>query len=88
MKDFLTTSEFPCDIDVDFEYAERYRAIEYVQQKYGHDSVTQIVTFGTMAARGVIKSVGKALDFPYAETDRLAKMVPQSLISRLTRLFR
>ena len=45
------------DIDVDFEYAERYRAIEYVQQKYGHDSVTQIVTFGTMAARGVIKSV-------------------------------
>ncbi len=67
------------DIDVDFEYAERYRAIEYVQQKYGHDSVTQIVTFGTMAARGVIKSVGKALDFPYAET-RLAKMVPRSLI--------
>ena len=67
------------DIDVDFEYAERYRAIEYVQQKYGHDSVTQIVTFGTMAARGVIKSVGKALDFPYAETDRLAKMVPQEL---------
>lgn len=67
------------DIDVDFEYAERYRAIEYVQQKYGQDSVTQIVTFGTMAARGVIKSVGKALDFPYAETDRLAKMVPQEL---------
>ena len=67
------------DIDVDFEYAERYRAIEYVQEKYGHDSVTQIVTFGTMAARGVIKSVGKALDFPYAETDRLAKMVPQEL---------
>ncbi|MDD6139387.1 MAG: DNA polymerase III subunit alpha [Lachnospiraceae bacterium] len=65
------------DIDVDFEYAERYRAIEYVQEKYGHDSVTQIVTFGTMAARGVIKSVGKALDFPYAETDRLAKMIPQ-----------
>ena len=67
------------DIDVDFEYAERYRAIEYVQEKYGHDSVTQIVTFGTMAARGVIKSVGKALDFPYAETDRLAKMIPQEL---------
>ena len=67
------------DIDVDFEYAERYRAIEYVQEKYGKDSVTQIVTFGTMAARGVIKSVGKALDFPYAETDRLAKMIPQEL---------
>ena len=67
------------DIDVDFEYAERYRAIEYVQEKYGRDSVTQIVTFGTMAARGVIKSVGKALDFPYSETDRLAKMVPAEL---------
>ena len=67
------------DIDVDFEYAERYRAIEYVQEKYGYDSVTQIVTFGTMAARGVIKAVGKALDFPYAETDRLAKMVPMEL---------
>ena len=67
------------DIDVDFEYAERYRAIEYVQQKYGSDSVTQITTFGTMAARGVIKAVGKALDFPYSETDRLAKMIPTEL---------
>lgn len=64
------------DIDVDFEYAERYRAIEYVTQKYGADSVTQIVTFGTMAARGAIKAVGKALDFPYSETDKLAKMIP------------
>lgn len=67
------------DIDVDFEYAERYRAIEYVTEKYGKDSVTQIVTFGTMAARGVIKAVGKALDFPYAEMDRVAKMVPAEL---------
>ena len=67
------------DIDVDFEYAERYRAIEYVTQKYGQDSVTQIVTFGTMAARGVIKAVGKALDFPYAEMDRVAKMIPMEL---------
>lgn len=67
------------DIDVDFEYAERYRAIEYVQEKYGKDSVTQIVTFGTMMARGVIKAVGKALDFPYSEMDRLAKMVPFEL---------
>ena len=67
------------DIDVDFEYAERYRAIEYVQEKYGHDSVTQIVTFGTMAARGVIKAVGKALDFPYSQMDQLAKMVPMEL---------
>lgn len=67
------------DIDVDFEYAERSRVIEYVAEKYGKDSVTQIVTFGTMAARGVIKAVGKALDFPYAEMDRLAKMVPMEL---------
>ena len=67
------------DIDVDFEYAERYRVIEYVAQKYGKDSVTQIVTFGTLAARGVIKAVGKALDFPYAEMDRVAKMVPMEL---------
>ncbi|MEE1079317.1 MAG: DNA polymerase III subunit alpha [Agathobacter sp.] len=67
------------DIDVDFEYAERYRAIEYVTEKYGKDSVTQITTFGTMAARGVIKAVGKALDFPYADMDRVAKMVPMEL---------
>ena len=67
------------DIDVDFEYAERYRAIEYVTRKYGKDSVTQIVTFGTMAARGVIKAVGKVLDFPYAEMDRVAKMIPMEL---------
>ena len=67
------------DIDVDFEYAERYRAIEYVNEKYGKDSVTQITTFGTMAARGVIKAVGKALDFPYADMDKLAKMVPMEL---------
>ena len=67
------------DIDVDFEYAERYRAIQYVTEKYGKDSVTQIVTFGTMAARGVIKAVGKALDFPYAEMDRVAKMIPMEL---------
>ncbi len=67
------------DIDVDFEYAERYRAIEYVTEKYGKDSVTQIVTFGTMAARGVIKAVGKVLDFQYAEMDRVAKMIPAEL---------
>ncbi|SFG55459.1 DNA polymerase-3 subunit alpha [Lachnospiraceae bacterium C7] len=67
------------DIDVDFEYAERHRAIEYVTEKYGKDSVTQIVTFGTMAARGVIKSVGRVLDFPYAIMDKVAKMVPQEL---------
>lgn len=67
------------DIDVDFEYAERSRVIEYVAEKYGKDSVTQITTFGTMAARGVVKAVGKALDFPYAQMDRVAKMIPMKL---------
>jgi DNA polymerase-3 subunit alpha len=67
------------DIDVDFEDTERSRVIEYVKKKYGEDSVTQIVTFGTMAARGAIKAVGKALDFPYSETDRVAKMIPAEL---------
>ena len=67
------------DIDVDFEYAERYRAIEYVQQKYGHDSVTQIVTFGTMAARGVIRDVGRVMDLPYAMVDSIAKMIPTEI---------
>ena len=65
------------DIDVDFEYAERSRVIEYVTEKYGKDSVTQITTFGTMAARGVIKAVGKALDFPYAEIDRALQVNPE-----------
>ncbi len=67
------------DIDVDFEDVERYRVIEYVNDKYGKDNVTQIVTFGTMKARAVIKAVGKALDFPYAEMDKLAKMIPMDL---------
>ena len=67
------------DIDVDFEDVERYRVIEYVNDKYGKDNVTQIVTFGTMKARAVIKAVGKALDFPYADMDKLAKMVPMDL---------
>ena len=67
------------DIDVDFEDVERYRVIEYVNEKYGKDNVTQIVTFGTMKARAVIKAVGKALDFPFAEMNKLAKMIPSDL---------
>lgn len=67
------------DIDVDFEPGERGRVIEYVKEKYGQDSVTMITTFGTMAARGVIKAVGKALDFPYSQMDRVAKMIPMRL---------
>ena len=64
------------DFDVDFCYERRQEVIDYVARKYGRDHVSQIITFGTMSARMVIRDVGRALDFPYAETDKLAKMVP------------
>ena len=64
------------DIDVDFCYERRQEVIEYVTQKYGRDHVAQIVTFGTMAARGVIRDVGRVLDMPYAYVDTIAKSVP------------
>ena len=64
------------DFDVDFCYERRQEVIDYVARKYGRDHVSQIITFGTMAARMVIRDVGRVLDFPYAETDRLAKMIP------------
>ena len=67
------------DIDIDFCYERRPEVIEYVMNKYGRDRVVQIVTFGTLAARGVIKDVGRALDFPYARTDMLSKMIPNEL---------
>ncbi len=67
------------DIDVDFCFERRQEVIDYVVEKYGRDRVVQIVTFGTMAARGVIRDVGRALDIPYSDTDRIAKMVPQEL---------
>ena len=64
------------DFDVDFCYERRGEVIEYVTRKYGIDHVSQIITFGTMAARMVIRDVGRVLDVPYAETDKLAKMIP------------
>ena len=64
------------DIDVDFCIRRRQEVIEYVQRKYGEDHVAQIVTFGTMAARGAIRDVGRALDIPYAQVDTVAKQVP------------
>ena len=64
------------DFDVDFCYERRQEVIDYVARKYGRDHVSQIITFGTMSARMVIRDVGRALNFPYAETDKLAKMVP------------
>ena len=67
------------DIDVDFCYERRQEVIDYVVEKYGKDQVVQIVTFGTMAARGVIRDVGRVLDLPYALCDSVAKMVPNDL---------
>ena len=67
------------DIDVDFCFERRGEVIDYVVRKYGKDCVVQIVTFGTMAARGVIRDVGRVLDLPYAQCDTIAKMVPQEL---------
>ncbi len=65
------------DIDIDFCFRGRDRVIEYVTAKYGRDNVAQIITFGTMAARAVIRDAGRGLDIPYADVDRIAKMVPQ-----------
>ncbi len=65
------------DIDVDFCYERRQEVIDYVIEKYGEDHVAQIITFGTMAARAVIKDVGRALAMPYADADRISKMIPR-----------
>ena len=67
------------DIDVDFCFERRQEVIDYVVEKYGKDRVVQIVTFGTMAARGVIRDVGRVLDLPYAQVDTVAKMIPSEL---------
>ena len=67
------------DIDVDFCVNRRGEVIDYVNRLYGHDHVAQIVTFGTMAARGAIRDVGRVLNFSYAETDQVAKQVPMAL---------
>src|SRR3954468_21628998 len=67
------------DIDIDFCMNRRSEVIDYVTQKYGRDNVAQIITFGTMAAKAAIKDVGRAMDIPYADVDRIAKMVPTQL---------
>lgn len=67
------------DIDIDFCFERRQEVIEYVVEKYGADRVSQIVTFGTMAAKAAIRDVGRALDMPYAEVDKVAKMIPTEL---------
>lgn len=67
------------DFDVDFCYEHRQDVIDYVSRKYGHDHVSQIITFGTMSARMVIRDVARVLDVPYSEADTLAKMIPNEL---------
>lgn len=67
------------DFDVDFADDKRQEVIDYVSRKYGQTQVSQIITFGTMSARMVIRDVGRVLDYPYGETDKLAKMVPNEL---------
>ena len=67
------------DIDIDFCYERRQEVIDYVVEKYGKDQVAQIVTFGTLAAKGVVRDVGRVLDLPYAQCDAIAKMIPADL---------
>jgi DNA polymerase-3 subunit alpha len=66
------------DVDIDFEDARRDEVIRYVAEKYGHDHVAQIITFGTMAARAAVRDVGRAMDLPYGEVDRVAKLIPHN----------
>ena len=73
------------DIDVDFDYERRGQVIDYVRRRYGPDHVAQIITFGTMAARAVIRDVGRVMDMSYQETDRIAKLVPFELGMTLER---
>ena len=67
------------DIDIDFCYERRQEVIDYVIRKYGSDCVSQIITFGTLSAKAVIRDVGRAINMPYAEVDKIAKMIPNEL---------
>ncbi|HPC03437.1 MAG TPA: DNA polymerase III subunit alpha [Syntrophales bacterium] len=71
------------DIDIDFDMEGRESVIRYVQEKYGHDHVAQIITFGKMQARAVVRDVGRALNMSYGEVDRIAKMIPGTLNIKL-----
>ena len=73
------------DIDIDFDDLRRGEVIEYVKEKYGQHNVTQIITFGTMGAKGVLRDVGRALGMPFADVDRIAKLVPDGLGMTLER---
>ena len=67
------------DFDIDFCYVNRQKVIDYVIEKYGEDHVSQIVTFGTLAARAAVRDVGRAMDVPYALCDKVAKLIPQAV---------
>ena len=73
------------DIDIDFSDDKRDRVLSYVSEKYGTERVAQIITFGTMAARGAVRDVGRALAFPYGEVDRVAKMIPNEIGMTISR---
>ena len=73
------------DIDLDFEVSRRDEMITYVSQKYGSDRVAQIITFGTLGAKAAIRDVGRALGMPYADVDRVAKLVPMGVGMNLSR---
>jgi len=70
------------DIDIDFADNKRQLVLDYVVEKYGRSNVSQIITFGTMTAKAVVRDVGRALGYPYVEIDRLAKMVPQPILGK------
>jgi DNA polymerase-3 subunit alpha len=70
------------DFDIDFCKERRSEVIDYVIDKYGADHVAQIVSFGTMQARGAVRDVGRVLDIPYATVDKIAKMIPKDLEDR------
>src|SRR5205814_2720491 len=72
------------DFDIDFCQERRGEVIEYVQQRYGRDQVAQIITFGTLQARGVLRDVGRVLQMPYGQVDKLTKLVPQNPAAPVT----
>ena len=76
------------DIDIDFCTNRRHEVINYVTRKYGRDNVCQIITFGTMAAKAAIKDAGRSMDMPYAEVDRIAKLIPAEIGINLTKALR
>jgi len=72
------------DFDIDFCQDRRGEVIDYVQQRYGRDQVAQIITFGTLQARGVLRDVGRVLQMPYGQVDKLTKLVPQNPAAPVT----